>query len=207
MFDNRTNQLRTIRDEILALTTSPLYAERVKNGAHPVIGEGSHWARLMFVGEAPGRTEANTGRPFVGAAGKILNELLAATGIKREDVYITNIVKDRPPQNRDPLPEEIAVYGPFLDRQISIIQPDLIATLGRYAMGYIMQCFDLGAHLQPISKLHGTILAAQAPHGPVTIIPLYHPAVAVYNASTKDTLAKDFGVLKQFDCTPRSVVG
>jgi uracil-DNA glycosylase family 4 len=201
--NHRTDQLRAIRDEVIALTSSPLYHERVKNGAHPVIGEGSHWARVMFVGEAPGRNEAATGRPFVGAAGKILDTLLASAGIKREDVYITNIVKDRPPFNRDPEPDEIATYGPFLDRQIDIIRPDIIATLGRYAMGYIMQKFGLATHLEPISKMHGRVLEANASYGPIHIIPLYHPAVAVYNASTKEVLAKDIQVLRQFDCTPR----
>jgi len=201
--ESRTEQLRQIRDEVVALTASPLYAERVKNGVHPVIGEGSHWARVMFVGEAPGRNEAATGRPFVGAAGKILDELLAAAGIKREDVYITNIVKDRPPFNRDPLPEEIDAYGPFLDRQIAIIQPDIIVSLGRYAMGYLMEKFGLWNQLAPISKLHGTVLEAQAPYGPIKIIPLYHPAVAIYNSHTKDTLRQDFMVLKQYPCQPQ----
>src|SRR5688572_21619434 len=120
---DRTDRLRAIKEEVLALEASPLYAERVKNKVFPVIGDGSHTAKIMFVGEAPGKNEAATGRPFVGAAGKILDQLLESAGIKRSDVYITNIVKDRPPFNRDPLPEEIAIYGPFLDRQIDIIQP------------------------------------------------------------------------------------
>ena len=98
----------------------------------------------MFVGEAPGKNEAKTGRPFCGAAGKILDNLLAHAGIERKNVYITNIVKDRPQQNRDPLPGEIKIYGPFLDRQIDIIQPKVIATLGRYSMDYIMRKFGLG---------------------------------------------------------------
>lgn len=200
--DDRTEKLRAIRDEVVALTRSPLYAERLKNGVHPVIGEGSHYARLMFVGEAPGRTEAATGRPFVGAAGKILDELLASANIARADVYITNIVKDRPPFNRDPLPEEIEVYGPFLDRQIRIIQPEIIATLGRYAMGYIMEKFGLQSQLEPISKMHGRVFDAQAPSGSLRIIPLYHPAVAVYNSSTKDTLKQDFQALCQHNCSP-----
>jgi DNA polymerase len=204
---DRTEALRTIRDEVVALDASPLYAERIKNGTHPVIGEGSHYARVMLIGEAPGRNEAATGRPFVGAAGKILNELLESADIKRENVYITNIVKDRPPFNRDPLPEEIAVYGPFLDRQIDIIRPEVIVTLGRYAMGYIMERFGLGAQLAPISKMHGTVVEAQLPYGPVHIVPLYHPAVAVYNASTKDTLKADIQVLRQFDCTPATPEG
>jgi len=203
MPDERTEQLRQIRDEVVGLTSSPLYAERTKNGVHPVIGEGSHHARLMFIGEAPGRNEAATGRPFVGAAGKILNELLESADIKREDVYITNIVKDRPPFNRDPLPEEIVAYGPFLDRQIRIIQPAIIATLGRYAMGYVMEKFGLADQLQPISKMHGKVFDAQASYGPIKIVPLYHPAVAVYNSTTKDTLKADFAVLKTFDTTPK----
>lgn len=203
MTNDRTEQLRQIRDEVVALASSPLYAERTKNGVHPVIGEGSHYARVMFVGEAPGRTEAATGRPFVGAAGKILNTLLESVDIKREDVYITNIVKDRPPFNRDPLPEEIVSYGPFLDRQVQIIQPAIIVPLGRYAMGYIIEKFGLAARLGPISKMHGTVLEAHAPHGPITIIPLYHPAVAVYNRASLDTLKADMQVLKRFDCTPQ----
>jgi uracil-DNA glycosylase family 4 len=203
MTDARTEQLRKIRDEVVGLTDSPLYGERTKNGVHPVIGEGSHYARLMFIGEAAGKNDAATGRPFVGAAGKILNELLESAGIKRENVYITNIVKDRPPFNRDPLPEEISAYGPFLDRQIAIIQPTIIATLGRYAMGYVMEKFGLAAQLEPISRMHGRVFTAQAAYGPITIVPLYHPAVAVYNASSKATLQADFQVLKQFDTGPQ----
>lgn len=202
MTEDRTEQLRKIRDEVVALKESPLYAERIKNGVHPVIGEGSHYASLMFIGEAPGRNEAATGRPFAGAAGKILDELLASAGIKREDVYITNIVKDRPPFNRDPLPEEIAIYGPFLDRQIGIIQPKIIATLGRYAMGYIMEKFGLHDQLQPISKLHGKVLHAEASYGPITIVPLYHPAVAIYSRSSLPALKEDFAILKQLETAP-----
>src|SRR3989344_3034494 len=131
MEDNREEVLSKIKEEIVNLNKSPLYKIRIKNKVFPVIGEGSHHAKIIFIGEAPGRNEAATGRPFCGAAGKVLDELLASVNIERKDVYITNIVKDRPPFNRDPLPEEIKVYGPFLDRQIEIIQPEVIATLGR----------------------------------------------------------------------------
>lgn len=203
MSQDRTEQLRVIRDAVVNLQTSPLYAERLKNDVHPVIGEGSHYASLMFIGEAPGRNEAATGRPFAGAAGKILDELLASAGIKREDVYITNIVKDRPPFNRDPVPEEITAYGPFLDQQIDIIQPKVIATLGRYAMGYIIEKFGLSDQLQPISKLHGQVLHAEASYGPIVIIPLYHPAVAIYNRSSMPALREDFQVLRQFETIPQ----
>lgn len=196
--DKRTESLRQIKDEVLNLTSSPLYIEREKNKVFPVIGEGSHHATIMFVGEAPGRNEAQTGRPFVGAAGKILDELLTSVGINRADVYITNIVKDRPPFNRDPLPEEIAAYGPFLDRQIEIIQPKVIATLGRFSMVYIMEKFNLQSELKSISQMHGKTFQAKASYGSITIVPLYHPAVAIYNASSKTTLKEDITILKQF---------
>lgn len=196
--ENRTELLKKIRDEVFELKESPLYKERVKNKVFPVIGEGSHNAKIMFIGEAPGKNEAATGRPFCGASGKVLDELLESAGIKRSDVYITNIVKDRPPFNRDPLPEEIAVYGPFLDRQIEIIQPKAIATLGRYAMKYIMEKFGLAEKVEAISKSHGKIFDAKTSYGNVKIVVLYHPAVAVYNAHTKDELKRDFKTLKEF---------
>jgi len=190
--------MRKIRDEVMALKKSPLYTYRTENKYFPVIGEGSHDADIMFVGEAPGRNEAKTGRPFCGAAGKILETLLASVNIPRESVYITNIVKDRPPENRDPLPSEIEIYGPFLDRQIEIIKPKVIATLGRYSMGYIMRKFDLEFELEPISRAHGKVYEGQASYGAIHIAPQYHPAAAIYNQELKTTLAKDFQVLKQF---------
>lgn len=188
--------MKKIKDELLDLKKSPLYAYRTENNYFPVIGEGSNDAKIMFVGEAPGKNEAKTGRPFCGAAGKILDELLATVIIDRKDVYITNIVKDRPQKNRDPLPEEIEVYGPFLDRQIEIIQPKVIASLGRYAMGYIMKKFGLDLELEPISKAHGKAYKAQASYGSIEIVTLYHPCVAIYKRSTLDILKKDFEVLR-----------
>ena len=196
--DDRTELLKTIKEEVLALKESPLYQERVKNGVFPVIGEGSHYAKIMFVGEAPGKNEAATGRPFCGMSGKLLDELLASAGIPRQDVYITNIVKDRPPANRDPLPDEISVYGPFLDRQIEIIQPEVIATLGRFSMDYIMRKLGLESELKPISQMHGKVFEVETGYGKLKIIPLYHPAVAIYNRTTKDVLINDFQVLRGF---------
>lgn len=190
--------MRVIKEEVLALKESSLYAERVKNNVFPVIGEGSHSAKIMFIGEAPGRNEAKTGRPFVGAAGKLLDEMLVSVGIDRKEVYITNIVKDRPPFNRDPLLEEITAYGPFLDRQIDIIQPEVIATLGRFSMDYVMRKFGLESQLCSISQMHGKIFETETPFGKIKIVPLYHPAVAIYNKTTKDTLVKDFRILKDF---------
>ncbi len=190
--------LKQIRDEVLALDYSPLYAIRIANKVFPVIGEGSHDAALMFVGEAPGKNEAATGRPFCGAAGKLLDQFLVSIGLPRESVYITNIVKDRPPENREPTPEEIAIYAPFLDRQIEIIRPKVLVPLGRHSTGYIMKRFQLASELKPISLIHGKVFEGRAPHGPITVVPLYHPAVAIYNQHEKPTLLKDFETLKRY---------
>jgi len=197
------DKMKRVSDELLEFKASPLYEYRTSNGYFPVIGEGSLDAKIMFVGEAPGKTEAKTGKPFCGAAGKFLTVLLESINLTREKVYITNIVKDRPPENRDPTPEEIAVYSPFLDRQVQIIQPLVIVTLGRHSMGYVMQRYDLDLELQPISKIHGHSFEtvyfdeANTPQ-PLTIVTLYHPAAALYNGGMRDTLKKDFEVLKKF---------
>ena len=195
--------MKAIRDELVAFTASPLYEYRTGNRYFPVIGEGSHDAAIMFVGEAPGLNEAKTGRPFCGAAGKFLTELVESIGLTREQVYITNIVKDRPPENRDPTPEEIELYAPFLDRQVEIIRPKVIATLGRHSMGYVMKRYGLDLELEPISRIHGRSFEtvffddANQPR-PLTIVTLYHPAAALYNGAMRDTLKKDFEVLKKF---------
>ncbi len=193
---DRTTKLKAIRDEVWNLTRSPLYKYRKEHKYYPVLGEGSHIAKIMFIGEAPGRTEAETGRPFCGAAGKLLDHLLASINLERKEVYITNIVKDRPPDNRDPLPEEIALYAPFLIRQIDIIQPKVIATLGRFSMQFLLQQYDLSQQYDSITKLHGQKIKAKATYGEIFIVPLYHPAVALYKASSKDVLFKDFEILK-----------
>ncbi len=190
--------MKQIRDELFALTASPLYAYRTQHKYYPVVGEGSHDAPILFVGEAPGKNEAEKGRPFCGAAGKLLDQLLDSINLPRSEAYITNIVKDRPPENRDPLPSEIELYGPFLDRQIDIIQPKAIATLGRFSYGYIMNKFDPYAVLEPISKAHGKIFEEEASYGSIKIVPLYHPAAAIYNQHLKETLFNDFKILKQF---------
>lgn len=201
----KTEQMKKIRDEILILKESPLYEYRVSNKYFPVIGEGSHDAKIIFVGEAPGRNEAKTGRPFCGAAGKVLDSLLSHVGIPRESIYITNIVKDRPPENRDPTTKEIEVYGPFLDRQIEIIKPKVIVTLGRYAMGYIMKKFDLELELEPIGKAHGKSYKAKTllkdssgGDAQIEIVALYHPCMAVYNPNNIEMLKKDMEVLKKY---------
>lgn len=191
---NKTDKMRAIRDEVLNLKESPLYEYRTKNNYHPVIGEGSHDASIVFIGEAPGKNEAEQAKPFCGASGRVLDKLLASIELERKDVYVTNIVKDRPPENRDPTPEEIALYAPFLDRQIEIIQPEVIATLGRFSMAYILNRYSIP--FLPISKAHGSMYTAKASYGPITIVPLYHPAAALYNGSMMGTLEEDFQKIK-----------
>ena len=188
----KSQQLKEIRDEVWNLKESPLYTERINNNAYPVIGEGSHDAEVMFIGEAPGKNEAATGRPFCGRSGKVLDSLLVHINLNRKDVYITNIVKDRPTNNRDPKSEEIELYAKFLDRQIEIIQPKLIVTLGRFSMEYIMKRYGLEKEFDSISKIHGQKFETNFSYGQVLVLPLYHPAVAVYNNNMLGDLKKDF---------------
>jgi len=192
---SKTDKMRKIRDDLFEFKKSPLYAERIATKSFPVIGAGDHDADIVFIGEAPGKNEAKTGQPFCGASGRILDELLAHIKLDRKKVYITNIVKDRPTNNRDPKPEEIEMYAPFLDNQIDIVEPKIIATLGRFSMEYIMKRFGLENHLDAISKIHGHKF--KVPNRNLLIIPLYHPAVAIYNRTTLPDLKKDFEVLKQ----------
>ena len=197
MGETKLEEMKKIRDEVWDLTSSPLYKYRKENNYYPVLGEGSHDAGLMFIGEAPGENEAKTGKPFCGRAGTILDEMLKLVGIPRAEVYVTNIVKDRPPGNRDPEPSEIEIYGPFLDRQISVIKPKAVATLGRFSMEYIMTRYGLAWEIAPIGKIHGEVFMAKMPYGEALFVPLYHPAAAIYNRATKDHLQMDFKKLKK----------
>ncbi len=196
--EEKFDKMKEIRDRVLHLRESPLYEYRVQNKYFPVVGEGSHVAHIMFIGEAPGKNEAETARPFCGKSGKVLDEMLESISLNRSDVYITNIVKDRPPENRDPSEDEIKIYAPFLDEQIDIIQPKVIATLGRFSMAYVMNKLGLSDKLGQIGEIHGKEFVAKTHYGSVTIIPLYHPAVALYNGSNKDALVQDFQVLKKY---------
>lgn len=153
----------------------------LKGQANLVFGEGNIDCSVMFIGEAPGFNEDIQKRPFVGRAGKVLDEMITGIGWKRSDVYITNIVKRRPPENRDPLPEEIEAYKPYLARQIEIINPKIIATLGRFSMNYFLP-------LTKISKDHGKVSQAEGR----IIFPLYHPAAALRATAVMDDLRADF---------------
>lgn len=192
MPDDKAARMKHIEERLNQLEESPLYDYRRENGYHAVIGDGSLDAKVMFVGEAPGENEAKQGRPFVGAAGRILGELLEGIGLKREDVYITNVVKDRPPGNRDPRPEEIALYTPLLVEQIELIRPVVIGALGRFSMDFLLDLFDAPERGGKISDLHGKALTGTASYGPVTIVPLYHPAAAFYRRELREEMTRDF---------------
>ncbi|MFT5179786.1 MAG: uracil-DNA glycosylase family 4 [Candidatus Paceibacteria bacterium] len=196
MKKDKIDLMKEIRDEIWNLKESSLYKERMENKVFPVIGEGSHDAKILFIGEAPGKNEAKTGKPFCGASGKVLEELLSHIGVDRSTVYVTNIVKDRPSNNRDPKPDEIEIYAPFLDRQIEIIKPEIIVTLGRFSMDYVMKRYGLESNLDLISNIHGKSFETETDFGKFKVVPLYHPAVAVYNRNQLDVLKKDFEILK-----------
>jgi DNA polymerase len=195
---DKEEALNRINTAILALEDGELVKFRRENNYVPVPGEGPSDAKIMLIGEAPGKKEAETGKPFVGAAGKLLNSLLEEAGISRDEVFITSIVKDRPPKNRDPRPDEIALYAPFLDRQIEVIRPKVIATLGRFSMVYIMERYGIKEPIASISELHGTVHTATMPDSSeVTFIPLFHPAAAIYNQKLKDAMKEDFKALRK----------
>lgn len=194
----KRQQLEALTEEVRRLEGSPLYAYRQEHDYQMVFGTGDPEAQIMFIGEAPGKKEAESGRPFIGPSGGVLDELLDSIGLQREEVYITNVVKDRPPDNRDPRQEEVKLYKPFLLRQIEIIQPQVIATLGRFAMDFILKEFDMEAEGSKISQLHGRRLSATASYGTISVVPLYHPAVALYNRNQHGTLEADFATLRAF---------
>ncbi len=189
-----TEKLKQIKDEVIECQRCALYKTRTL----PVVGQGSHWAKAMFIGEAPGANEDRTGIPFCGSAGKILDELFNLIGCKREDAYICNILKCRPPNNRDPLPEEKTACVHYLKKQIEAVKPKVICPMGNHATTFLLAEFGLSNEITGISKIHGKVFEAKASFGRLKIIPLYHPAVVVYNANTKDVLKKDFGILKKF---------
>ncbi len=187
-------QLKKIKDDVLKCQKCPLFETR----KFPVIGQGNHQAKIVFIGEAPGASENLTGVPFCGAAGKILDELLESVGIKRGDVYIANILKCRPPGNRNPEKKEIEACTPYLEKQIEIINPKVICALGNFSTGFILEKYGLKDQIQGISKIHGNIFDPVDKSGDLKIISFYHPAAAAYNSNMKEILKKDFEVLKEF---------
>ncbi len=184
--DERT--LDSIANQIKGCTACELCRSRT----HAVPGEGNRNARIMLIGEGPGYHEDQQGRPFIGNSGKFLGELLGKAGLTREDVFITNVVKCRPPGNRDPMPDEIAACSAYLDAQLELIDPDVVVTLGRFSM----QRWFLN---ERISKIHGE----PREDGKRLIVPMYHPAAALHQAALRSTIEDDFArlpkILAEYD--------
>ncbi len=178
----KSSQLAALKSEIISKNICPDLAAQAHN---LVMGDGNLDAEIVFIGEAPGKNEDLQGLPFVGAAGKFLDEMLATVNLERKDVYITNIVKYRPPNNRDPLPEEKQAFWPYLAKQLNIIQPKIIITLGRHSMEYFLP-------EQKISAIHGQPKRITFGDHKVVILPLFHPAAALYNGGMRQTLMDDF---------------
>ncbi|MDI6712666.1 MAG: uracil-DNA glycosylase [Anaerosomatales bacterium] len=174
--------LEELRERIGDCQRCPLARTRT----NLVFGVGSPHARLMFIGEAPGRNEDLQGEPFVGAAGKLLDELLASIGLDRREVYIANVLKCRPPGNRDPLAEEMEQCTPFLEEQVRLIDPEVIATLGNFATRHMLKT-QAG-----ITRLRGRLFRVDGRK----VVPIYHPAAALYDRTKQDVLFEDFRRLK-----------
>lgn len=170
-------KLDALREQIAVCTRCELH----RAATNPVPGDGSPNARILLIGEAPGFHEDAQGKPFVGNSGKFLTELLGKAGLTREDVFITNVVKHRPPGNRDPLPDEMAACAHYLEEQIEIINPDVIVTLGRFSLARYFPG-------ERISKIHGQAKEINGRY----IVPMYHPAAALHNGSLRPEIEADF---------------
>lgn len=179
--------MKQIKSQILNDNPCPVLAKQ----ANLIIGVGNETARIVFVGEAPGRKEDETGEPFVGASGKMLNHLLETVGLDREQVYITNIVKYRPPNNRDPKRSEITAMLPYLIKQLELIKPDVVVTLGRHPLA------SLNPELK-IADAHGQISELKIGGYRGKLLPLYHPAYAIYGRKNLPLLEQDFEALRPF---------
>jgi len=180
--NNKQTLLEQIRADIIANNICP---DLAKTATNLVMGDGNVDADIVFIGEAPGKSEDEQGVPFVGAAGKFLDAMLETINLKRADIYITNIVKYRPPSNRDPLPEEKSAFWPYLVRQLDVINPKIVVTLGRHSMEYFLP-------EQKISLIHGQPKRVQFGERKLVVMPLYHPAAALYNGGMRQTLNEDF---------------
>ena len=182
MPENKQVLLEQIKADIIKNNICPNLAREAKN---LVMGDGNIDAEIVIIGEAPGKKEDELGLPFMGAAGKFLNEMLDSAGMDRKDVFITNIVKYRPPNNRDPSKTEKEEFWPYLLRQLDIIQPKVVVTLGRHSMGYFLPQASIG-------DVHGQPSEVEIDSLKLTVVPLYHPAAALYNGSLRSTLIDDF---------------
>jgi DNA polymerase len=188
-------ELENIKKEVLQCVKCNLH----KTKTQYVFGEGSRTAPIVFVGEAPGRNEDIKGLPFVGRAGKVFDELLRSIELRRENVYICNVLKCRPPKNRSPAKIELDACTPYLKKQLDSINPKVVCPMGNFAANFVLKMYGLESKIDGISKLHGQRFKITNLFGTVEIIPLYHPAVATYNPDMKGILLEDFKMLKKND--------
>jgi DNA polymerase len=182
---DKEKALKHLREEVKECNQCNL----CENATNSVMGEGNPNTEVIFIGEAPGKEEDEKGRPFVGSAGQLLNNLLGREDISRDEIYITNIVKCRPPENRKPRKNEIKACSHHLDRELEIIEPKILAPMGNTAVNHIMK--NYGLETEKIGNIHGETFEAAAPWGMVKIVPLYHPAAAIYRRDLMDVLADD----------------
>lgn len=187
---------QTDLDEIAKqIVTDKVTPELAAGATQLVFGAGNPDSDIVFIGEAPGKNEDKQGEPFVGAAGKFLNEMLAMIGLERKDIYITNIVKYRPPGNRDPQPAEKKEFLPYLQSQLEVIQPKVVVTLGRHSMNCFLPDLQISqVHGQP-KRVKLRLKANDKDTFEVVILPLFHPAAALYNGAMRQTLIDDFALL------------
>ena len=183
---NKQPKLDQIKTDIVQSNICPDLAQTANN---LVFGSGNLNADVLFIGEAPGKKEDMSGLPFIGAAGKMLDKMLSEISLNRDQVYITNIVKYRPPDNRDPKPDEKNAFWPYLVKQIEVIDPKLVVTLGRHPMNAFLPNAKIG-EVHGISSVVN--IQKESIGKPVVILPLYHPAAALYNGGLRETLSKDF---------------
>ena len=186
---------RELMEEVVAGFIACRKCALWKKRKNPVSGEGNLNADVMFVGEAPGYWEDVKGKPFVGSAGEIFDEMLSEIGLSRNKVYIANILKCRPPRNRDPSASEVEACAPYLNQQIRIIKPKIIVTLGRHSTSYILS--KCGLEATGITKLHGRKYEVEPLGFKVLLIPMYHPAAVLYNPKYKSALERDFQLLRR----------
>tara|TARA_Y100000034_G_scaffold132404_1_gene195297 strand:- start:682 stop:1284 length:603 start_codon:yes stop_codon:yes gene_type:complete len=170
-----------------------------KTSKNLVFGKGNSNAKIMFIGEASGRLEDEKGIPFVGAAGKNLDKLLDKVGLSLEDVYVANILKYRPPENRDPLPEEIEAHTPYLLKQISVMRPKIVCSLGNYATKFFLSGGKVGEMKNQvgITQVHGAVKDIEINGVKIRLIPLFHPAAIIYNRSLESEWEKDMEIVKR----------
>ncbi len=176
-------------------THAPLYSQRMENGYRPVCGEGSPDAQIMFIGEAPGAREAVFGRPFIGAAGHLLHDLIKLYKIDRKYIYLTNLIKDRTPEGRNPVESEINHYARYLEEEIDILRPLLVVPMGRLTMSYVLSRFRVPHENARVVDMHGEVMVGQADYGRVKVVPLLHPSAALYDSRCMKTLAHDMRVI------------